>query len=113
MAKRIFLFICVAAFFIAATILAQGPPAPGPTKEIPPPNVSFDRLLKPHQEPHNWLTYGGSMTSQRYSELTQITPANAKQLELKWVFQSKSLDKHEVTPLVVDGTMYTIQSPND
>ena len=32
---------------------------------------------------------------------------------LKWVFQSRSLDKHEVTPLVVDGVMYTIQSPND
>ena len=32
---------------------------------------------------------------------------------LKWVFQSRSLDKHEVTPLVVDGVMYTVQSPND
>ena len=32
---------------------------------------------------------------------------------MKWVFQSRSLDKHEVTPLVVDGVMYTVQSPND
>jgi len=29
------------------------------------------------------------------------------------VFQSRSLDRHQVTPLVVDGTMYTIQSPNN
>ena len=40
-------------------------------------------------------------------------PGNARDLELKWVFQSRSLEKHEVTPLVVDGVMYTIQSPND
>jgi hypothetical protein len=29
------------------------------------------------------------------------------------VFQTRTLDKQENTPLVVDGVMYTIQSPND
>ena len=29
------------------------------------------------------------------------------------MFQSRSLERHQVTPLVVNGTMYTIQSPND
>ena len=75
--------------------------------------VSFDRLLNPNKEPQNWVTYSGSYTSQRHSQLTQITPANVRNLELKWVFQQKSIDKDEVTPLVVDGVMYTIQSPND
>jgi len=102
-------FVCM---LFTATLLAQGPPPP-PNREVPSPNVSFDRILKANQEPQNWLTYGGSPLSQRHSQLTQITPANAKDLELKWVFQSRSLEKHEVTPLVVDGTMYTIQSPND
>ncbi len=51
--------------------------------------------------------------SQRHSLLTQITPENAKELTLMLVFQSRSLDKHEVTPLVVDGIMYTVQSPDD
>ena len=32
---------------------------------------------------------------------------------MKWVFQSRSLEKSEVTPLVVNGTMYTTQSIND
>src|SRR4029077_19990468 len=73
----------------------------------------FERILGANKEPQNWLTYSGSLTSQRHSALTQITPANAKDLTLQWVFQSQSLDKHEVTPLVVDGVMYTIQSPND
>ncbi len=51
--------------------------------------------------------------SQRYSTLTQITPANVKNLELQWVFQARSLEKFEATPLVVDGIMYTVQAPND
>jgi alcohol dehydrogenase (cytochrome c) len=59
------------------------------------------------------LTYSGNLNSQRHSGLTQISPDNAGNLVLKWVYQSRSLDKHEVTPLVVDGVMYTIQSPND
>lgn len=75
--------------------------------------VPFDRILRANQEPQNWLTYSGNLNSQRHSLLTQISPANAQDLTLKWVWQSRSLDKHEVTPLVVDGVMYTIQSPND
>ena len=55
--------------------------------------------------------YSGGYRSHRHSLLTQIRPANARDLELKWVFQSRSLEKIEVTPLVVNGTMYTIQSP--
>ena len=51
--------------------------------------------------------------SQRYSLLTQITPQNVKNLELQWVFQARSLEKFEATPLVVDGIMYTVQAPND
>src|SRR5262249_34000241 len=91
---------------------AQGPPGPQ-NREAAVSSVPFDRILKANQEPQNWLTYGGALTSQRHSGLTQITPENAKDLELKWVFQSRSLEKHEVTPLVLDGVMYTIQSPND
>src|SRR5215468_6239440 len=102
MMKRILILASVAAFFIAATVVAQGPPQL-PQREAPAPNVSFDQLLKPESAPQNWLIYGGSFASQRHSGLTQITPANAKDLELKWVFQSRSLEKHEVTPLVVNG----------
>src|SRR6185369_17143315 len=61
----------------------------------------------------NWLTYSGSYSSQRYSPLNQITPENVGSLELKWVFQARSLEKFETTPLVVDGVMYLTQAPND
>ena len=71
--------------------------------------VSPDRLLNAQKEPQNWLTYSGSYMSQRHSPLTQITPANVKDLELKWVFQARWLDYYQATPLVVDGVMYTTQ----
>ena len=65
--------------------------------------VSFDRILRADKEPQNWLTYSGTPFNQRYSPLTQITPANVKNLELQWVWQSKSLEKFEATALAVDG----------
>src|SRR5579864_9512755 len=78
-----------------------------------PAQVSFDRVLGANREPQNWLTYSGTTLSQRHSLLDQITPANVKNLELQWVYQAKSLEKFEATPLVVDGVMYTVQAPND
>jgi alcohol dehydrogenase (cytochrome c) len=75
--------------------------------------VSYDRLLRAATEPHNWLTYSGSYAGHRYSTLTQITPQNVSDLQPRWVFQARSLEKFEATPLVVDGIMYTVQPPND
>jgi len=75
--------------------------------------VSFDRILASGNEPQNWLTYSGSTMSQRYSTLNQITPDNVKNLELQWMFQARSLEKFEATPLVVDGILYTVQAPNN
>jgi alcohol dehydrogenase (cytochrome c) len=89
--------------FLALTLLAAAPLAA---------QVSNDRLLHPDREPQNWLTYSGSYSSQRYSLLDQITPQNVKNLELQWVFQARSLEKFEVTPLVVDGVMYIVEAPN-
>jgi alcohol dehydrogenase (cytochrome c) len=78
--------------------------------------VTFDRLLHADREPQNWLTYSGGLFSLRHTLLTQITPANVRNLELQWVFQTRGpaepVEKSEATPLVVDGVMYTVLSPN-
>ena len=78
--------------------------------------VTFDRILRANDEPQNWLTYSGSLAGQRYTRLTQITPANVRRLELRWVFQTRTpaepAEKFEATPLVVDGVMYTVMAPN-
>src|SRR3989304_5553523 len=88
------LAILAVVFFLVASPTAQ---------------ISFERIVNAGKEPHNWLTYSGTYMSQRYSQLTQITPANAKDLELKWVFQARWLDYYQTTPLVVDGIMYGTQ----
>lgn len=107
MKTRAILLLCA-----AGLLRAQGGP-PQVNREAIVSSVPFERILHASQEPQNWLTYSGGYSSNRYSELKQITPENVKDLTLAWVYQSRSLEKHEVTPLVVDGVMYTIQSPND
>ncbi|HET9362732.1 MAG TPA: PQQ-dependent dehydrogenase, methanol/ethanol family [Vicinamibacterales bacterium] len=75
--------------------------------------VTFNRILNADREPHNWLSYSRTLDNQRFSPLTQITSANVKNLQLQWVWQSRSLEKFEATSLVVDGVLYTVQQPND
>ena len=75
--------------------------------------VTFDRILHADKEPQNWLSYSGTPFNQRYSLLTQITPANVKNLQLQWIWQARSLEKFETTALVVNGVLYTVQAPND
>ena len=75
--------------------------------------VTSDRIRRAAAEPRNWLTYGGTYTSQRYSLLDKVTPANVTQLESKWVLQNQVFGAWQSTPLVVDGIMYVTQRPND
>ena len=75
--------------------------------------VTFDRVLHADKEPQNWLSYSGTPLNQRYSGLTQITPANVKSLQLQWIWQARSLEKFETTALAVNGVLYTVQAPND
>jgi alcohol dehydrogenase (cytochrome c) len=92
-------------------VVALLPQAQGQARRKPDASagVTFERLLHASREPNNWLTFNGSYQSLHYSLLDQITPANAKNLELKWVFQAHWLDSYEATPLVVDGVLYTTQ----
>ena len=61
-----------------------------------------------------WTHYGNSLGGTRYSELDQITPANAANLEQAWVYHTGTMPEHdahnahvlELTPLMVDGVVY-------
>jgi alcohol dehydrogenase (cytochrome c) len=75
--------------------------------------VTSDRLANAAKEAQNWLTYSGNYNSNRHSLLDQITPANVKDLKLKWVHQAPVAGNWQTTPLVVDGVMYFTQRPND
>lgn len=80
-------------------------------------DVTPARLLSAAAEPGNWLLYHGDYDGQRHSDLTQITTNNVAELELKWIWQSRSRDgsseKFEATPLYVDGVLYTVSAPNE
>jgi alcohol dehydrogenase (cytochrome c) len=74
---------------------------------------SGDRLVRAGDEPQNWLTYSGTYSGQRYSQLHQIDPTNVKNLELKWILQDQVPGPWEASPIVADGIMYATQRPND
>ncbi|HJP49713.1 MAG TPA: PQQ-dependent dehydrogenase, methanol/ethanol family [Pseudomonadales bacterium] len=75
--------------------------------------VSFERILNAADEPHNWLTYNGGYSSQRYSKLKQVTRRNVGKLELKWVLQNQIFGAWQSNPIVVDGIMYLTERHND
>ena len=66
-----------------------------------------------------WLTWGGDHTFTRYSPLAAITKDNVKDLQVLWRWQSADRElqasnplwragRNEETPLMVNGTLYTI-----
>ena len=57
------------------------------------------------------VIFGGAIGFDR--ELRQITVDNVKNLEQKWLYQAPVAGPWQATPLVVDGTMYVTQRPND
>ena len=75
--------------------------------------VSYERILDAADEPENWLTYNGGYSSQRYSELDQVTTGNVEDLELKWMLPNRVFGAWQSNPIVVDGIMYVTQRPND
>src|SRR5690349_17075341 len=75
--------------------------------------VTYVRLLHPEQEPGNWLMYSNTYNSWRYSRLAQIDTGNVGRLKVKWLYQMRTREKVETTPLVVDGIMYLTRPEND
>ncbi|MGH7533873.1 MAG: pyrroloquinoline quinone-dependent dehydrogenase, partial [Gemmatimonadales bacterium] len=62
-----------------------------------------------------WPAYGGDPGGQRFSPLTEITPANVGRLEVAWTYHTGELadsfhtharTSFEATPIVVDGILY-------
>ena len=66
------------------------------------------------QPDEDWRAYGRTDLGQRYSPLTQITPANVKNLKVAWTFRTGDSQGNndpvettfEVTPIKVGDTLY-------
>ncbi len=67
-------------------------------------------LIPALQAQTDWPTYGHDPGGQRFSPLTQITPANAGKLERAWTFHT-GRPGSEATPLVIAGVLY-LTAPN-
>ena len=115
----------LAAVVAASLVLLPAPPASaqeGPAQETPPASgaglaelapVTWERLVAAADEPHNWLMYSGTLDSQRFSRLDQVDRESVADLELKWAYSIRQLDRAETTPLVVDGVMFITESPSN
>ena len=73
--------------------------------------VPYQRLLRAESEPQNWLTYGGSYKSQRYSALDQINRQTVSRLKMAWAYQLRP-GVVETSPLVADGVLYVTEPPS-
>jgi len=54
----------------------------------------------------DWPTYNGDPGGNRYTTLSEITPANVGRLAPKWVFALQGTNRLQMTPVVVGGIMY-------
>lgn len=90
------------AFLAHAPEWKPGPDAK-PIADLPG-GVSWHDVAQP--KPGEWPTYHGQENGNRYTELSQITPANINHLAPKWIYALGSGHSLEVTPVVVDGIMY-------
>jgi alcohol dehydrogenase (cytochrome c) len=61
-------------------------------------------MLRPSAD--SWPTYHGDYSGRRHSALTQITPANVRQLTLAWAFDTGQSGQVKATPILVNGVIY-------
>jgi quinoprotein glucose dehydrogenase len=82
--------------------------------QLPPAAAQAAAVTLPGASGDDWLAYGGTGYSQRYSSLTDITPQTVGGLEPAWIFHTGDPktpgDPHEttfeVTPLKIGDTLY-------
>jgi alcohol dehydrogenase (cytochrome c) len=93
--------IALALVMIPAACVAQSP-------------VTFEDIVHSAAAPNpgNWLTYGGNLAAQRFSELKQVDTDNVKSLKVAWVYQMGGRGVIESVPLVNDGIMYVTEPPS-
>ena len=100
---RLFCQVCAT---IAAALLAGAAPVA--------PHVSLDPNEIGKAPLASWPTFNGDYSGQRFSTLTQISPANVNRLAQRWIFRITSVGAQrgapvpviKCTPLLVNGVLY-------
>ena len=99
----------------AAPVAGRGAPAPvfGHTVQGTVENytdVTDAMLLDPPAG--DWLMFRRNYQGHSSSPLTQITPANVKNLQLKWSWAMNEGGASQVTPIIHNGTMFLSNTSN-
>ncbi|MGH8289852.1 MAG: PQQ-binding-like beta-propeller repeat protein [Steroidobacteraceae bacterium] len=89
----------------AQTVTPQVPA--GVASKLDAVEVPYAKLASTSYAGDDWLTYGGSYNSSRFSTLTQVNGGNVSKLALRWLYPfPDNRWKIECSPLVRDGIMY-------
>lgn len=89
---------------------AAGTPAEAEVPRMQP--VSPDALVHAASDPAEWLTYSGSYSGQRHSELSLINRDNVRSLRVAWVRQlPSSPPRLESSPIVRGSILYATALP--
>ena len=59
-------------------------------------------------EQHDWPAYGGAPENDHYSNLSQITRENAKELTVAWSYDTGEEGGLQTSPIIVAGVLYGI-----
>jgi PQQ-dependent dehydrogenase (methanol/ethanol family) len=70
-----------------------------------------DEMLR-NQDPGDWLMARRNYQGWSHSPLTQITPANAKDLQLVWSWGMSEGQGNEPSPLIHNGVLYIVNIQN-
>src|SRR3954454_5728563 len=101
-AKRLFAAF-VACCALNAAIAASPPGAA---------HVTAERLGKAAREPGQWMTYGGTYSEQRFSQLRKIDSDNVKTVGLQWFAEYETNQNQHGSPLYIDGVIYVSTARN-
>ncbi len=92
----------------AAAPAAGAPPAPTGVivaGTVPPFAPVTDAMLR-NPAPEDWLMLRRDYSASSYSPLDEITPENARQLTLAWIWPMRDGGTNQPAPVVHDGTLY-------
>jgi alcohol dehydrogenase (cytochrome c) len=94
----------------AAAVAAASPPRQEPTGVIVAGTVSgftavTDAMLR-NPDADDWLMLRHDYSATSFSALDEITPDNAKLLQLAWIWPMRDGGTNQPAPVVHDGTMY-------
>jgi alcohol dehydrogenase (cytochrome c) len=94
----------------AAAVAAAPAPRPAPTGVIVAGTVPdfvpvTDAMLR-NPAAEDWLMLRHDYSATSFSPLDEITPENAKLLQLEWIWPMRDGGTNQPAPLVYDGTMY-------